>query len=83
MSSLAILVIPMDWSIRIFYLDFKPWRLFLICNSLLNLWNGIAFSLLPESPKFLIAANRKEEALQVLSRIFAINTGRSRKVKMI
>lgn len=80
MAIMAILIIPMNWTWHIFQLDFRPWRLFLICNSLINLWNGIVFSLLPESPKFLLTINKKEEALQVLRRVYAFNTGQSEEV---
>lgn len=80
MSAIAMLLIPMDWTIWMFFLEFKPWRLFLICISSINLWNAIVFSFLPETPKFLLAKNRKEEALEVLSRVYAINTGQPKKV---
>lgn len=80
MPTLAILTIPMDWVIPMSILDFKPWRLFLVCNTFVNLWNGIVFSFMPESPKFLLAKNRKGEALQVLSKVYAINTGESKMV---
>lgn len=80
MSLLAILTIPMDWVVQISILNFKPWRLFLISNTFVNLWNGIVFSYMPESPKFLLVQNRKEKALQELSKIYAINTGKSKMV---
>lgn len=75
---LSMLIIPMDWTIWIVSFPFRPWRLFLICCSLLSLWNAIVFSYLPESPKFLLATNRKDEALNVLRRIYAFNTGESK-----
>lgn len=82
MSAMAIFLIPMDWSFWIFSIvEFKPWRLFLLCNSTINLWNAIVFSFLPETPKFLLAMNRKEEALKVLSRVYAMNTGEPKEVK--
>lgn len=71
----AMLFIPMDFNWHISGLDFKPWRLYLVCTSLINLWNGIVFSRLPESPMFLLLINKKEEALQVLRRMYAFNTG--------
>lgn len=52
----------------------------MLCTSTVNLWNAILFSVLPESPKFLLAMNRKEEALHVLSRIYAMNTGQPKEV---
>lgn len=78
---LSMLIIPMDWTIWIASFPFKPWRLLLLCCSLLSLWNAIVFSYLPESPKFLLATNRKDEALDVLRRIYAFNTGDSEEVR--
>lgn len=75
LSTLSIILIPMDWVLWISSFPFKPWRLYLICVALINLWNAIVFSYLPESPKFLLAKNRKDEALDVLRRIYAFNTG--------
>lgn len=78
----AIIIIPMDWAIEYYPFEFKPWRLFMVINSLLNLWNAIAFYYLPESPKFLLAMNRKDEALDVLSRVYAFNTGNDKEVTL-
>lgn len=80
MPILAMLIIPMNWTWHILGVNFKPWRLYLACNSLINLWNGIVFSILPESPKFLLSMNQKEEALQVLRGVYAFNTGQSEEV---
>lgn len=80
-SLLSMLIIPMEWTLWIASFPFRPWRLILLCCSLLNLWNAIVFSYLPESPKFLLATNRKDEALNVLSRIYAFNTGKSKEVR--
>ncbi|XP_031628109.1 synaptic vesicle glycoprotein 2B-like [Contarinia nasturtii] len=74
-ATMALLILPMDFTWQIYSLNFKPWRLFLICNSLINLMNGIIFAILPESPKFLLAINQHEKALQILKRIYAFNTG--------
>lgn len=82
LSLMAMLIIPMDWTWQLFTMDFKPWRLFLISISLLNLWNGIIFAFLPESPKFLLALNQPEKALQVLRQIYAFNTGQSEEVNL-
>lgn len=81
MSPLAILIIPMDWAFPIYtFLEYKPWRLFITCTSLINLINGITFSFLPETPKFLLAMNRNDEALKVLKRMYAMNTGEPEEV---
>ena len=34
-------------------------------------------SFLPESPKFLFTSTREEEAVEVLRRMFTLNTGRN------
>lgn len=78
----AMFIVPMDWYGHIFNIDFKPWRLYIICNSLVNLFNGIVFAALPESPKFLLITNQKEKALGVLRRAYAFNTGQSQEVNM-
>lgn len=82
MSLIAMVVVPLDITWTIFSLNFKQWRLFLICNSFINLWNGVVFAFLPESPKFLLAINEKEKALQVLRRIYAFNTGQPEQVNI-
>lgn len=73
---LLMLIIPMDWTWQVLGLDFRPWRLYVICNSLINLLNGIAFACLPESPKLLLSMDQKEKALNVLRRVYAFNTGK-------
>lgn len=70
----------MDWSFYVYTLEYKPWRMFLMCVSMITLWNAVVFAFLPETPKFLLAMNRREEAFNVLSRAYAINTGQSKEV---
>lgn len=79
----AMLILPMDWNWHIFNIDFKPWRLYLICNSLVNLFNGIVFAIMPESPKFLMTINQKEKALDVLRHVYAFNTGQPKEVNAV
>lgn len=78
----AMLILPMDWTWYIFNIEFKPWRLYLICNSFVNLFNGIVFIIMPESPKFLLTINQKEKALEILRRIYAFNTGQPQEVNL-
>lgn len=80
MSPIAILIIPMDWAFSLYFIDFKPWRLFLLCTASMNLLNSILLFFIPESPKFLLAMNRKDEAIDVLKRVYAFNTGNSKNV---
>lgn len=71
---LAWLIIPMKMELLIFdYFKFAPWRIYLLCSSLLNGLNLICIWHLPESPKFLLSINRKDEALSVLQTIYGAN----------
>lgn len=83
LTALSSYILPMDWQFDLGLIEMKPWRLFLAAVSLLNLWNFVAFCFLPESPKFLLAKDRKEEALQILRQMYAVNTGNSRDVNII
>lgn len=77
-SIAAIAIIPLEFKWQIFFIEFKSWRLYLLCNSFINLFNGIVFTILPESPKFLLTINRHNQALDVLKRVYAFNTGQSK-----
>lgn len=77
---LAWFIIPMNWEVLIFGLKFTPWRLFLICSSMLNVMNFIFMLLLPESPKFLLSMDKKEETLEVLRTMYRINSGERKEV---
>lgn len=80
MSPLALLIIPMDWRFSFYSLEYKPWRFFITCLTFVNLFNAIAISFVPESPKFLLAMDRKNDAIRVLQRIYAVNTGNLKEV---
>lgn len=71
---LAIIPLPIDWSSAGF--SFHSWRLFLIICSLPALGVGLWLTWLPESPMFLLLQSREADALRVMQRIFASNTGR-------
>lgn len=77
----GITLIPMNWSFYIWSLKFTPWRLFIIGGSFLNVANYIAFSFLPESPKFLLMMSDKKQTIQVLQKVFSNNTGESPEVR--
>lgn len=76
----AIFLLSMNWTWNIASMDFKRWRLYMICISAVNLFNGIIFTILPESAKFLLTTNQKEKALNVLKRVYAFNTGNPQEV---
>lgn len=70
-------IIPMEWEFNLFnVMSISPWRIYLLCSSLLNGINFICLYQLPESPKFLLSMNRKEQTLNVLKKMYAINMRR-------
>lgn len=75
--ALAWLVIPQSW-LFIFWdgaFVYNSWRIYLSLCGALTFLGSICVSLFPESPKFLMAQNRNEEALEVFKKIYSINTG--------
>jgi hypothetical protein len=56
---------------------FRPWRLFVILNAVPSITAASILYFLPESPKFLFTNAREEEAVEVLRRMFTLNTGRN------
>lgn len=77
---IAFTVINQDWNLPMPFLGitYKPWRFFLCVCALPGLLSGLAMMFLPESPKFLLAMGRDEEAVEVLRAMFRWNTGRPR-----
>lgn len=53
---------------------FRPWRLLIIVLALPSGLGAIAITFFHESPKFLANWGRKDEALDVLKSMYAINT---------
>lgn len=75
----AWLIIPQDWALYIPWLPhmFRPWRLFIILNVVPSIAAASILFFLPESPKFLFNNTKEKEAVEVLRRMFAVNTGRN------
>lgn len=74
LPSLAWIILPMQWRLQLGnLLTFAPWRLYILCSSLLSGFNLLNLLQQPESPKYLLSINRKEDALEVLRQMYAIN----------
>lgn len=54
------------------------WRLHMLINLIPGMISLLLMRKLPESPKYLVSANRNEECLQVLRDMYEKNTGKSR-----
>ncbi|CAK9823778.1 Synaptic vesicle glycoprotein 2B [Anthophora retusa] len=75
---IAWLIIPQKWTINLVSgtVNISSWRVFLAICSLPEFLACIAMFTLPESPRFLLLKGRREEALEVFKKIYAVNTGK-------
>lgn len=81
---MANFIMPCKWKFRwLGDFVFAPWRLYMLVNSGVILFTFPSMMLLPESPKFLMLMGRKTETIDVLSRIYAKNTGHPKKVSCL
>lgn len=84
LPTIAWIIIPMEWEWNVSEsITISPWRIYLLCSSLLNGINFICLYQLPESPKFLLSINRKESTLCVLRRMYSINKKLDEEVNLI
>ncbi|CAH2040158.1 unnamed protein product, partial [Iphiclides podalirius] len=72
-------ILPLDF---VYWIDFlgiayRPWRLLALVMSLPCAATACLLQLFHESPKFLASRGRSDEALEVLRKIYAANTGNS------
>lgn len=77
---MGLLVMPMTWQFSIFGLLYTPWRLYTFMSSLIQAFAFVAMIFLPESPKFLLAMGKSDDALAILSKVYAVNTGNQKEV---
>lgn len=74
---IAWLIINQDWQFDIPFIDvvYKPWRLFLVISSLLELLAFIILLFLSESPKFVLGQGNNQQAYEILQNINHVNNG--------
>ena len=71
------LVLPQPWAVDLPLIGAAhSWRLYVVLCGLPSFLTALGFCFLPESPKYLLGQGRTEEALQVLRRVFHVNSGR-------
>lgn len=56
--------------------SFTSWRLFVLICGLPSLFSFVFLYSLPETPKYLIARNKFEDAKKVFKKVFVWNTGK-------
>lgn len=75
LPALAWVVIPLSWSVDFLGVRLQSWRGFLGLLLVPTLSAAGLVLYMPETPKFLQAAGREQDALKVYRRIYATNTG--------
>lgn len=79
-SVTASLILSQNWKLDfITFVDFASWRVLLVIFTLPGIIGILWLFRLPESPKFLLLHNRKEEALEIVKWIHNTNLGESKK----
>ncbi|XP_055842580.1 synaptic vesicle glycoprotein 2B-like [Episyrphus balteatus] len=73
-------VINQNWSfeIPIIHLTYTPWRMYILLVGTPGLICGLSLFFLPESPKYLLSIGKEKAAMEILRKIYSINTGKSR-----
>lgn len=57
------------------WFEVTSWRLFLALSTIPGLAASLALWFFPESPRFLMAKRKPDDALDVFRKIYALNTG--------
>lgn len=70
-----------EWKIFNRHFVYKPWRMFVLLNSLMAALGTFGLMLLPESPKFQLAIGKPKDTLESMRKMYAWNTGKSKKVR--
>lgn len=78
LPGMAWVILPHSWSHEIPGLGFmfKPWRLLMIIYALPSIITSVLLIFIPESPRYLMAQGRKEDVLNILKKMFVVNTGK-------
>ncbi|XP_031848592.1 synaptic vesicle glycoprotein 2C [Nomia melanderi] len=75
LPGLAWIIIPLPISFQFHGMVYNSWRLFLAIIGVPTLVVTLIATRYPESPKFLVSQGKTEQALKILKKIYAINTG--------
>ncbi|KOX73253.1 Synaptic vesicle glycoprotein 2A [Melipona quadrifasciata] len=77
LPGLAWIIIPLPISLQFNGMLYNSWRLFLAVIGMPTLMITLIAFTYPESPKFLASQGKTDEALAILRKIYATNTGRN------
>ncbi|XP_013105439.2 synaptic vesicle glycoprotein 2B [Stomoxys calcitrans] len=76
LSLMAIAILPRDWNFQIFNMNFVAWKVFMAVSGVPSLLAALLLPLFPESPRFLMAQGRVEEAMEAFRTMYALNSGK-------
>lgn len=76
-TAIAWPIIPGRWSIDIGLLKVRPWRVFMWTWAMPGLCGAVLLFLLPESPRYILAAKGAAFAVPIVAKMFAINHKKS------
>lgn len=82
---MGLFIMPIDWEVTLFggMMVYRPWRFFILLSSALSAVACVVLVFLPESPKFLLAMGKPDEALETLKMVYSWNTGKPKNVTYI
>lgn len=84
MSVMAMVVLPWSFVMNVGgFIEFRSWRLYVQLTALVLLFAFVAAGFLPESPQYLLALGRQDEALAAVRFAYSMNTRNATKVKYI
>ncbi|KAH8273498.1 hypothetical protein KR018_008219, partial [Drosophila ironensis] len=75
LPGLAMVILPHEWNIRVWTLTLTSWQVFVGITALPSFLSFVLFFFFPESPKFLMAQGRNQEAMNAFQFIYRLNTG--------
>ncbi|XP_029157269.1 synaptic vesicle glycoprotein 2C-like [Nylanderia fulva] len=78
LPGLAWIIIPLPISFEFYGIRYNSWRMFLGAISLPIFIIAMITLMYPESPKFLVSQGKTDEALAIMQKIYAVNTGRDK-----
>lgn len=74
-------IFAFDFRVPLFpFMDFTPWRLYMLCGNLFALIPLLGCMWVTESPRYLLATDNHQDAIEVLQHIYKINSGDSKLV---
>lgn len=75
MPFLGWLILTHTFEYNLWFFTITPWRLYMLINAIPSLIATIGLTQLPESPKFLYSIGDLPASLDILKKIYSVNTG--------